>query len=243
MSPSTITMALPTESSFLRLAIAKGLLRWEDLDSVADHLPEPHGNGEASPRDGRWVRALVEAGFLTPETVAGLAAELQESRDDLTPDLTGGSVPFPPQIPGSTPGQTSPFLPAFPPAFPPELRFLENWTRYRVERLLGSGGMGTVCKAFDPTLGRWVALKFLHRNGAVQTERFLREARAQARVGHPNVCQVHEVGEVEGRPYIAMQFIDGRSLGELRRRAAPWRTRSGSCATWPGPSTPPTGRA
>ncbi|HEY4594617.1 MAG TPA: serine/threonine-protein kinase, partial [Thermoanaerobaculia bacterium] len=80
---------------------------------------------------------------------------------------------------------------------------------------LGSGGMGTVYKAFDPNLGRWVALKFLHRNDAAQTERFLREARSQARISHPNVCQVHEVGEAEGRPYIAMQYVDGRSLGEL----------------------------
>ena len=197
-------MSSTPESSLLRLAIAKGLLRWEDLDSVADHLPNPTGDG-----DGRWVRALVEAGFLTPETVAGLAAELEGMRDDATPDLAGGVLPFPPPSGG--------FVPAAPPgpAFPPELRFLEDWTRYRAERLLGSGGMGTVCKAFDPTLGRWVALKFLHRNGAVQTERFLREARAQARVSHPNVCQVHEVGEVEGRPYIAMQYIEGRSLGEL----------------------------
>ncbi|MFL6200433.1 MAG: protein kinase domain-containing protein, partial [Thermoanaerobaculia bacterium] len=205
-------MTSTPESSLLRLAIAKGLLRWEDLDSVADHLPDPTGNGDgspAAPEDGRWVRALVEAGFLTPETVARLAAELAAVRDDATPDLAGGILPFPPAagsfVPAPAPG----------PAFPPELRFLEDWTRYRAERLLGAGGMGTVCKAFDPTLGRWVALKFLHRNGAVQAERFLREARAQARVSHPNVCQVHEVGEVEGRPYIAMQYIEGRSLGEL----------------------------
>ncbi|HEV2852064.1 MAG TPA: protein kinase [Thermoanaerobaculia bacterium] len=210
-------MTSTSESSLLRLAIAKGLLRWEDLDSVADHLPEPLGSlgpGSGSPlapEDGRWVRALIEAGFLTPETVAGLAAELQGSRDDLTPDLTGDSRPFPP----AGPLVPEPAHPAKAPALPPELRFLADWTRYRVELLLGSGGMGTVYKAFDPTLGRWIALKFLHRNDAQQTERFLREARAQARVGHPNVCQVHEVGEVEGRPYIAMQYIDGRSLGEL----------------------------
>jgi serine/threonine protein kinase len=97
----------------------------------------------------------------------------------------------------------------------PEYRFLNGWSRYQVERLLGSGGMGTVYKAFDPTLGRYVALKFLHRNDDDHTQRFLREARAQARIAHPHVCQVHEVGEVEGRPYIAMQYIDGRSLGDL----------------------------
>ncbi|HEX9942030.1 MAG TPA: protein kinase [Thermoanaerobaculia bacterium] len=202
-------MSPPTESSLLRLAIAKGLLRWEDLDAVADHLPDPAPDGDGHPWSGRWVRALVEAGYLTPQAVAGLAAELKSGRDDLTPDLTGGSRswPAPSPIPSEDAGGGS--------GFPPELRFLVDWTRYRVEHLLGAGGMGTVYKAFDPTLGRWVALKFLHRNDAAQTGRFLREARAQARIGHPNVCQVHEVGEVEGRPYIAMQYIEGRSLAEL----------------------------
>ncbi|HKI03393.1 MAG TPA: protein kinase [Thermoanaerobaculia bacterium] len=201
-------MTRPTESSLLRLAIAKGLLRWEDLDSVADHLPDTAGSDGAFP-GSRWVRALLDAGFLTPETLAALTAELEGDRDDLTPDVIGAARPWPPAARSPLPDAAAHS------AFPPELRFLADWSRYRVERLLGSGGMGTVYKAFDPTLGRWVALKFLHRNDAAQTERFLREARAQARVGHPNVCQVHEVGEVEGRPYIAMQYIDGRSIGEL----------------------------
>ena len=196
-------MSLPVESSLLRLAIAKGLLRWEDLDAVAEHLPAEDGNGGAFP--GRWVRALLEAGLLTEQDVERLTAELQEDRENATPDY-GGLPPRP--VPASP-------APPPPSPFPPELRFLADWPRYRVERLLGSGGMGTVYKAFDPTLGRWVALKFLYRNDATHAERFLREARAQARISHPNVCQVHEVGEAEGRPYIAMQYIDGRSLGEL----------------------------
>ncbi len=207
-------MNLPTESGLLRLAIAKGLLRWEDLDSVADHLPDSSGSSSTSPLEGRWIRALLDAGYLNPSIVASLSAELETSRDDLTPDLgvnpwsRSSSGRFSSQdvpSPGSAEGLT----------LAPEHRFLADWTRYRVERLLGRGGMGTVYKAFDPTLGRYVALKFLHRNDDGQTERFLHEARAQARIAHPHVCQVHEVGEVEGRPYIAMQYIDGRSLGEI----------------------------
>ena len=103
-------------------------------------------------------------------------------------------------------------------AFPPEMRFLRDWPRYKVERFLGSGGMGSVYLAADPQLGRLVALKFLHHNDPALVVRFLREARAQARVEHPNLCQVHEVGEVEGRPYISMQYIEGKSLSELRGR-------------------------
>ncbi|HSU84214.1 MAG TPA: protein kinase, partial [Thermoanaerobaculia bacterium] len=185
------------------MAIAEGLLRWEDLDAVAEHLPAEGGNGDVS--QGRWVQALLEAGLLTDQDVERLAAELQGAREDATPDY--GGLPLRPAPAAPSPPPPSPF--------PPELRFLADWPRYRVERLLGSGGMGTVYKAFDPTLGRWVALKFLYRNDATHAERFLREARAQARISHPNVCQIHEVGEAEGRPYIAMQYIDGRSLGEL----------------------------
>lgn len=197
---------VPSESGLLRLAIAKGLLRWEDLDAVADRLPADDDDGGADPSRGRWIRALVQAGLLTPETVSDL---LDELREDLTPDYTGRGVrPSPLSRPAAPPPPA--------PDLAPEFRFLEGWERYHVERLLGSGGMGTVFKAFDPTLGRWVALKFLHRNDASQTERFLREARAQARVDHPNICQVHEVGEVGGRPYIAMRYIEGRSLSELR---------------------------
>jgi predicted Ser/Thr protein kinase len=214
--PATQIMSAQTESGLLRLAIARGLLRWEDLDSVSDPLPGSSASGDDPLLHGRWIRALVDAGFLSSDVVASLAAELERTGDDLTPDLMAGSSPwgrrpfagrFSQDVtsPGSAEGLD----------LAPEYRFLADWSRYRVERLLGSGGMGTVYKAFDPTLGRYVALKFLHRNDEDHTQRFLREARAQARIAHPHVCQVHEVGEVEGRPYIAMQFIDGRSLGDL----------------------------
>lgn len=189
-------MTSPKESRLLRLAIAKGLLRWEDLDSVADQLP-PEAEGAAA-----WIEALVGSGFLTLEDVSRLEAELSREREQLTPEI---AAPSRPGRPDPAPEDL---------LFPPDLRFLTGWTRYRVERFLGSGGMGSVYKAFDPTLGRAVALKFLHRNDPGLTERFLREARSQARVDHPNVCRVYEVGEVEGRPYISMQHIDGRSLAE-----------------------------
>ncbi|HEX3552104.1 MAG TPA: protein kinase [Thermoanaerobaculia bacterium] len=217
-------MSAQTESGLLRLAIARGLLRWEDLDSVAERLPDSSSRDGSpqsppSPIDGRWIRALLDAGYLTPAIVATLAAELEKSRDDLTPDLTGGSQPWS-RRPSGASGRFLSREVASPGSaegldLAPEHRFLTGWTRYNVERLLGAGGMGTVYKAFDPALGRYVALKFLHRNDDDHTERFLREARAQARIAHPHVCQVHEVGEVEGRPYIAMQYVDGRSLGEL----------------------------
>lgn len=77
---------------------------------------------------------------------------------------------------------------------------------------IGSGGMGEVFKAWDPTLERHVALKYLRHDDPELVERLMREARAQARVDHPGVCKVYEVGESEGRPFIAMQYVEGQLL-------------------------------
>jgi serine/threonine protein kinase len=77
---------------------------------------------------------------------------------------------------------------------------------------VGTGGMGEVFKAWDPDLERWVALKYLRHDDPELVQRLFREARAQARISHPGVCEVYEVGEEGGRPYIAMQFVDGRLL-------------------------------
>ena len=74
---------------------------------------------------------------------------------------------------------------------------------------VGSGGMGEVFKAWDPDLQRHVALKYLRHDDPVMVERLLREARAQARVDHPSVCKVYEVAEEDGRPFIAMEYVDG----------------------------------
>ena len=89
---------------------------------------------------------------------------------------------------------------------------VENWDRYEFVSVLGQGGMGVVFKARDRRLGRVVALKFIRSSDADMVARFQREARAQARIDHPAICKVFEVGEVDGKAYIAMQFVDGQSL-------------------------------
>jgi len=93
-----------------------------------------------------------------------------------------------------------------------------EWDRYEFLSLLGQGGMGAVYKARDRRIRRLVALKFIRGGDERLTQRFLQEARAQARVDHPGICKVLEVGEVEGKCYIAMQFIDGMSLQQARTR-------------------------
>ncbi|HEX6211454.1 MAG TPA: protein kinase [Methylomirabilota bacterium] len=84
--------------------------------------------------------------------------------------------------------------------------------KYVVERRLGQGGGGAVYLATDTTLGRPVALKYLSHSRPAEIERFLREARFAARLRHPAIVQVYEAGEIEGQPFIAMQYIPGESL-------------------------------
>lgn len=86
--------------------------------------------------------------------------------------------------------------------------------KYRLEGVLGSGGMGVVWRAVDPDLERAVAIKLLHAGGTEPTlrSRLLREARAMARLKHPNVLTVYEVGTDANRDYIAMELVDGDTL-------------------------------
>ena len=90
-----------------------------------------------------------------------------------------------------------------------------DWERYEFLCPLGQGGMGAVYQARDRRLGRVVALKFLHSDDPHMVKRFQQEARAQARIDHPHICRVFEVGEAAGRAYIAMQYVAGRSLDAI----------------------------
>jgi predicted Ser/Thr protein kinase len=93
--------------------------------------------------------------------------------------------------------------------------------RYRIISKLGAGGMGEVYRATDLRLGQQVALKFLPLEMAEDPKalaRFQNEVRIARQVAHPNVCRVYDIGEVEGIPYLSMEYVDGEDLNSLLRR-------------------------
>lgn len=91
--------------------------------------------------------------------------------------------------------------------------------RYRIDRKIASGGMGSVYQAWDSRLNRDVALKFLHPHFALDItakQRFIREAHAVSKLNHPNICTIHDVGESDnGEQYIVMELCEGTRLDQL----------------------------
>ncbi len=102
--------------------------------------------------------------------------------------------------------------------FPPGMLLA---SRYRIVSRLGKGGMGEVFRADDLMLGQAVALKFLPPSAVGNVnllKRFYDEVRIARQISHKNVCRVYDIGEIEGQPYISMEYIDGEDLGSLLRR-------------------------
>jgi len=94
--------------------------------------------------------------------------------------------------------------------------------RYEIQRKLGRGGMGAVYVAHDPVLGRMVAIKMFSSDVDVPdaSERFWREARSAALLSHPNIVTIYDFGEVDGQPYIVMEYVPGEPLVQIIRRKA-----------------------
>ena len=190
----------------LQLALTRGLIAEEDV-AVARSSAE---SSAVTARFGPILDQLLALGKLDESGIlqlhaAVLAATTQQAS---TPQLGLAQTMASGPIGAPMPATVS--LAGFP---------VPHWERYEFLELLGRGGMGAVYKARDRRLKRLVALKFIHGDDPAMVQRFMQEARAQARLDHPHICKVYEVGTVENKPYIAMELVTGptldRAVGQL----------------------------
>lgn len=140
-------------------------------------------------------------------------------------------------LPGNTDGSSKGslsgadgFAPTGPAGARPHVRELQSGDsigRYVILTRIGHGGMGVVYSAQDPDLDRRVALKFLlagDSTGSAGSARLLREAQSLAQLSHPNIVAVHDVGILDDRVWIAMEFLDGPNLAKwIHEKPRPWR--------------------
>lgn len=187
------------EASLLDLALRKGLVKDEDVARSRASLSRGESETVLWSQYGEVLDALLAEGLLQPEQLRTLAEELAPS--GVFPTLAGLA-----QAPSSALR-----VEAASRAFP-----VPAWDRYEEIEYLAQGGMARVFRARDPRLKRPVAIKLLDNPNPAALKRFVQEAQAQARVGHPHVCRIYEVGEVAGHPYIAMELVDGLPIDKVR---------------------------
>jgi eukaryotic-like serine/threonine-protein kinase len=140
------------------------------------------------------------------------AANAQDDDRTVVASSTPGSLPGP-ILSGSLPGRMISGVPTAVGQAP-----ARQVGRYQVLERLGEGAMASVYKAFDPNIERTLAIKFMHADLCVDEEyrrRFVREAKAAGSLSHPNIVTVYDVGEIDGRPYMAMELLDGMPLNEF----------------------------
>lgn len=182
----------------LRCAVQRGMVQAAALAQVTEPQPAQTA-GHARVLASELLRELLAQQKLTLEQLRDLREQVSAAW--VTDE--GDQGPTPQTVDADDPLPVMPHSP-----LPPD--------RYEIAGLIGRGGMGQVYKARDLRLNRLVALKFLHIADDTRARRLFREARAQARIQHPNVCQVYDVGQQGGQLYIAMEYHAGESLRTLR---------------------------
>jgi len=191
-------MTAPKENEILDLALAKGILSASDLEKVDQELSDARTMVDYKKSEGSRLYLLLKKGLLTPEIISTLVQELTRAvLEPLHVDLPSSDVPM--EI--STRVRKSGSI---------------YKRRYKLLNLLGEGGMGRVYKAVDLELNRYVAVKLLREDDPDFVTRLSTEAKTQARLDHPNICRVYDVGKQDGKPFIAMEYIDGITLQSVR---------------------------
>ena len=155
------------------------------------------------------LNELDEDGALVEEVESLLAFYEEPEDDELEPTSSFGSAPDPSRLSDFSSGLLESV----------DIKMAPGTLvgrRYRIIRPLGQGGMGTIYEAEDLTLGARVALKFLLQSS--KTQQLLNEVRSARQVTHPNICRVFDLGEIDGSPFISMEYVDGEDLRSLLNR-------------------------
>jgi len=196
-----------TPAPLSSLAVARGYISEARLRELAASRPP----ADPTVKGGSVVMACEACGA---EQSFPLAASLRRPRcrecsgslafrrDAAAPPVQAGPPPDPSAFAGPVPEEVR--------AASGEPR--NRFAKYVLVRKLGTGGMGEVWKAWDTVMQRWVALKFPRSVGDDEIRRLFVEAQGAGRLSHPNIASVYEIAEVQGRHYIAMQFIEGRTV-------------------------------
>jgi serine/threonine protein kinase len=154
---------------------------------------------EMLPENGKLVSGMINS-----------RAPLGGTSARITPVPSGTPLPF---------GTPAPGAPTSTPFAAPAVG--ARIGQYEIIRQLGSGGMGVVFLARDNRLGRRVAIKFLQTGNAELTRRFIVEARATARCSHENIVVIYEVGELQGSPFMVLEYLQGHTLSGVIKKTAP----------------------
>lgn len=206
------------EDRVLSLAAQKGLLMAAEIQGTELSAAASAGGveGDRAPYEyGPRLDYLIRSGRLSAQAVRRLLAELVAHQDTEDGGDGSGRADKRQAIAARQDAAAAPASPGplasgkGEDAIAPHLA---AWPRYAIESCLGQGGMAVVYKAQDRKLGRMVALKFMRSAHPNTAARFLREARAQARLHHPAICSIYEAGEYAGTPYIAMEYVPGQPL-------------------------------
>jgi serine/threonine protein kinase len=216
--PPDSSLRLPALAEMVKIDLER---RWRSgqqisLESYLGQFPELGGPGNVS-ADLILAEYEIRRQFGVPVSLEDYLRRFPHQASELGRLIAqgGSALSVPPSAPNPPANPTILWTPPKPPE-----PLTERFGRYQILRRLGQGGMGAVYLAEDTQLGRHVALKvpdFGQDDGPEARRRFLEEARTAATLDHPYLCPVYDVGEVEGRLYLTMAYIEGKSLAEVIR--------------------------